>query len=573
MRITGTAVTPFSRPLARAFRRAPLARTSLVLGMGLALSGAARADTCDSLAALKIEHVEILQATWLRDGVFHEDTATGRAGRVYQDLPGFCRVHGVSRPVKGSAIEFDVWMPRDGWTKRLHMVGNGAYSSNIQYAQMAERLRAGDVAVGTNTGHKGGELTFAIGKPESIVDFAHRAVHVSVLAAKALTKAFYSVPPSWSYFSGCSTGGYQGLMEAQRYPDDFDGIIAGAPGNNRANLNMAFLWNFQANRRPGDDATPILPQSKLPMITAAAIKTCDAGDGVTDGVINDPRACRFDPAALLCKAGDQADCLTGEQVEVVRKLYAGPVDVRSGKPIYPGYPVGSEGVVAGEDASHPGWSAYWANNKKPDEPLRLDFFRYWVYNQPDWNWKSFNWGTDIDAIDARIGALFNATNPDLNRFKARRGKLLMFMGWQDPVGAPAEVINYYNDVEARAAGVTEQARREDTQGFVRLYMVPGMAHCAGGPGATNFSSATRDSMPPVKDARHDMSVALQDWVEKGMPPQALIATHFDGPKTARKIAFQRPLCVYPLVARYTGGPQDAASSFACVAPAPAATTN
>jgi feruloyl esterase len=545
-------------PNAVRFRRTLL---PLALAAGLTLGSTARADECADLAKLAIDHVEITTAAWLRDGVFHEDTAIGRAGRVYRDLPAFCRVRGIARPVKGSEIEFEVWLPAAGWTRRLHMIGNGAYTSNIAYAQMVERLRTGDVAVATNTGHKGSELTFAIGKPESITDFAHRAVHESVVAAKEVTKAFYSAAPSWSYFSGCSTGGYQGLMEAQRYPDDFDGIIAGAPGNNRVNLTLAFLWNFKANHRPGDDLNPILPQSKLPMITAAATRACDAADGVRDGVINDPRECRFDPAVLLCKAGDQADCLTGEQVEVVRKLYAGPVDVRTGRNIYPGYTVGSEGIVGGEDASYPGWSGYWANHKKPDEPLRLDFFRYWVYDQPDWNWKSFNWGSDIDAVDARIGALFNATSPDLGRFKARGGRMIMFMGWEDPVGAPAEAINYYNDVEAVSGAAT--------QSFLRLYMVAGMAHCAGGPGATHFSSATRDSMPPVKDARHDMAVALQDWVERGKAPEALVATRFDDPKTRRKIAFQRPVCVYPAVPRYVGGPQDVAASFACVTPAPA----
>jgi len=545
-------------PNAIRFRRTFL---PVALAAGLTLGGTARADECADLAKLAIDHVEITTAAWLRDGVFHEDTAIGRAGRIYWDLPAFCRVRGIARPVKGSEIEFEVWLPAAGWTRRLHMIGNGAYTSNISYAQMVERLRTGDVAVATNTGHKGSELTFAIGKPESIADFAHRAVHESVVAAKAVTKAFYSAAPSWSYFSGCSTGGYQGLMEAQRYPDDFDGIIAGAPGNNRVNLTLAFLWNFKANHRPGDDLNPILPQSKLPLITAAATRTCDAADGVGDGVINDPRECRFDPAALLCKAGDQADCLTGEQVEVVRKLYAGPVDVRTGRNIYPGYTVGSEGIVGGADATYPGWSGYWANHKKPDEPLRLDFFRYWVYDQPDWNWKSFNWGSDIDAVDARIGALFNATNPDLGRFRARGGRMIMFMGWEDPVGAPAEAINYYNDVEAVSGAAT--------QSFLRLYMVAGMAHCAGGPGATHFSSATRDSAPPVKDARHDMAVALQEWVERGKAPEALVATRFDDPKTRRKIVFQRPVCVYPAVPRYVGGPQDAATSFACVTPAPA----
>ncbi|SFV00516.1 tannase/feruloyl esterase family alpha/beta hydrolase [Pseudoduganella namucuonensis] len=533
---------------------------------GLLLAGSALADQCASLSTLKLDGVEIIQARAIADGVFEEDNATGRAGRVFRGLPGFCRVRGVARPVPGSQIEFDIWLPLKGWTRRLHMIGNGAYSSNIGYLQMINRLRAGDVAVATDTGHKGSELTFAIGKPESIFDFSHRAVHTTVNVAKAVTKAYYAAAPAYSYFSGCSTGGYQGLMEAQRYPEDFDGIIAGAPGNNRTALTLAFLWNYHVNHRPGE-VTPILPQTKLPMITAAAVQACDALDGVKDGVINDPQACRFDPAALLCKAGDEAGCLTGEQVEVVRKLYAGPVDARNGKRIYPGYPVGSEGITVGEDDAHPGWSNYWANHKKPGEPLRLDFFRHWVYNDANWDWRAFNWGSDVDAVLARIGATFDANNPDLRRFRARKGKLLMFMGWQDPVGAAGEAINYYNAVEATSPKTSEQARREDTQDFLRLYMVPGMAHCAGGPGATHFNSATRDSMPPVNDAKHDMAIALQDWVERGVAPQALIATRFEpGAKADRKIIFQRPLCVYPQVARYTGGPSESAASFSCVNP-------
>ncbi|HEY1151218.1 MAG TPA: tannase/feruloyl esterase family alpha/beta hydrolase [Pseudoduganella sp.] len=539
-----------------------LKRCSL-LGARVAISVPALADECTSLAELKVPHARITMATEITGGTFNEDTAFGREGRIYKGLPDFCRVRGVASPVPGSEIEFEVWLPRRAsWTRRLHMVGNGAYSSNIYYAQMITRLKRGDVAVATNTGHRGRELTFAIGKPESIVDFAHRAVHESVVAAKAVTKAYYDAPAVYSYFSGCSTGGYQGLSEAQRYPEDFNGIIAGAPGNNRSTLNMAFLWNYKVNHRA--DGSRILPASKLAMITSAVVQKCDRTDGVADGVIGDVNACRFDPAELQCKAGEDAHCLSAEQVEVVRKLYAGPTDVRTGKPLYPGYVFGSEGITGGEESKYPGWSAYWANNAKPDEPLRLDFFRYWVFNDPDWNWKAFNWGSDIDAVNNRIAATFNATNPDLRRFRANGGKLLMFMGWQDPVGAAAEAINYYNDVEGRS---TAADRRRDTQDFLRLYMVPGMAHCAGGPGATHFSTATRDSEPPVSDAKHDMAIALEEWVEQGKAPGALIATKFDEPKGKdRKVVFQRPLCVYPEVARYKGGPEHEASSFACVAP-------
>jgi feruloyl esterase len=522
---------------------------------------AARAAPCADLAGLSLPHVQILLAAPVTNGTFQDDTRLpdGQV-KVYRDLPAFCRVRGVSRPTADSQIAFEVWLPQAGWTHRLHMVGNGAYSSNLYYPEVAQRLRAGDVAVATDTGHRGKDLSFGIGRPEKIADFAHRAVHESVLAAKAVAAAYYGEPVRWAYFSGCSTGGYQALMEAQRYPEDFDGIIAGAPGNNRTGLNMAFLWNYQANHRPGDDQHPLLDAADLKLINRAVMAQCDRLDGVTDGVINDPRICRFDVGALKCVEGQAQGCLTAEQIAAARRIYAGPRDARTGRPIYPGYPFGTEGVMASADDEHPGWTGYWANPDKPTEPQRADFFRYWVFGDPNWSWWSFDWSRDVDAVRAKMSAVFDATSPDLRRFAAHHGKLIMFMGWQDPVGAPPEAINYY------------QAARKATPGadqMLRLYMVPGMAHCAGGPGATNFSSATRDSTPPVRDAAHDMAVALERWVEAGDAPRALIATHYAGEKGDRRVAFQRPLCPYPQVARYRGGPQAEASSFVCAVPQPA----
>jgi feruloyl esterase len=520
---------------------------------------AARADTCSDLKQLKLPHAVVTLATTVTGGVFNDDTRVlDDEVHVHRDLPPFCRVRGVSRPVAGSEIEFEVWLPLSGWTGRLHMVGNGGYSSNIYYAQVAQRLRAGDVAVATNTGHHGVDMSFGFGKPEKIVDFAHRAVHESAVAAKAVTAAYFGAPARYSYFSGCSTGGYQALMEAQRYPDDFDGIIAGDPGNNRTNLNLAFLWNYQANHRPGDDSRQILSTNELKLINRAAVAHCDRLDGVADKVISDPNACRFNLATLQCAKRDSDSCLTPLEIAAARKIYGGPRDARTGKQLYPGYPFGTEGVMASPDDDHPGWSGYWSNPDRPTEPQRVDFFRRWVFDQPDWNWWKFNWGSDVDAVRRKMSATFDANNPDLRRYAARRGKLIMFMGWADPVGAPAEAINYYDAVRARTPGASS---------FLRLYMVPGMAHCAGGPGATNFSSATRDSMPPVHDAAHDMAIALQEWVENGKAPHALIATHYaEGEGAVRKIAFQRPVCVYPQVARYRGGPTTAAASFACAAP-------
>jgi feruloyl esterase len=444
------------------------------------------------------------------------------------------------------------------------MVGNGAYGSNIYWAQLVTRILANDVAVATDTGHNGGELTFGRDHPSAIVDWGGgRAVHESVAAAKAIILAYYGKPQKFSYFSGSSTGGHQALMAAQRDPDDFDGIIAGAPGNNRTHLNLEFLWEFLHNHHPGDNAHPIIPDSKLPMVNAAVTKACDGIDGVVDGVINDPPACHFDLQSLKCAGAEQPDCLTAEQIATMTAIYQGPRDSRTGAQLFPGFPLGSEGIVSGS-ASHPGWSDFWAEPEKPDEPQRADFFRYWVFHDPNWNWWNFNWGSDVDTVNRVMGPVIDAVNPDLSKFRAHGGKLIMFIGWDDPVGSAYEAVDYYKSVVARGKGAGDTAKLRDTQKFMRFYMVPGMQHTAGGPGATNFSTATRDSAPPVSDSKHDMGLALYDWVEKGVEPGALIATHYSsGTGPSGVVEFQRPICVWPQISHYRGGDENAASSFVC----------
>jgi len=313
----GGAVMPATRarvvPPARA--RVMLARALAMAlcagGLLPALGRTAAAAECSELAGVKLEHATVSSAEAVGSGGFGADGTAHPPPAEYSGLPAFCRVRGVSTPVAGSEIGFEVWLPRaKDWSRRLHMVGNGAYSSRIYYAQMVARIRAGDVAVATDTGHQGSELTFAIGHPQRIVDFAHRAVHESVLAAKALTKTYYGASPAFSYFSGCSTGGYQALMAAQRHPQDFDGIIAGDPGNNRSNLTLAFLWNYLSNHPHGDDQHQIVPNEKLLLINRAVVAACDRLDGVTDGVISDPRSCHFDLQSLQCPKDEASDCLT-----------------------------------------------------------------------------------------------------------------------------------------------------------------------------------------------------------------------------------------------------------------------
>ena len=543
-----------------------------LLASCLAAPAAARgAADCTSLKSVDLPHVEIVKAEPVT-GSFTEDVSVGRPSRTYTGLPTFCRVYGFSRPVTGSRIGFEVWMPVAGWSGRIHMVGGGAYVSNISYEQMIPRLREGDVAVGTDTGHTGTDLKFGWHHRERIVDFAYRAVHESIVAAKAITRAYYGEPARQSYFSGCSTGGYQGLSEAQRYPEDFDGIIAGAPGSNRTNLTLAFLWNFLANHRPGDDAHAILSRQDLLLINRAVIARCDKLDGVADGVISYPPACRFDLASLRCKRRAAAgSCLDAEQIAAARKIYQGPRDARTGRQIFPPLPLGSEGILSGPQDTTPGWSGYWSEGANPAEPSRADLMRYWVFDDPRWNWWHFDWGKDVDTVDRRLAAIFNATDANLDPFKSAGGKLIMFIGWEDPVGSAWDTIDYYEAVTALAPGASPAERLAATQAFARLYLIPGMGHCAGGPGASHVSTATRDSTPPVLDAEHDMTRALERWVEDRVPPQALIATHYadaSGERAPgqRPIAFQRPLCVYPLRPVYRGGPASLASSFACAPP-------
>lgn len=517
---------------------------------------------CSDMLRLQLPLAKVTSAEVVAPGAFREPRGDPQQDD-FSGLPAFCRVHGSVRPVSGSDIGFEVWLPLGKWSGRLHMVGNGAYMSRIYWPELANRIRRGDVGVATDTGHEGGSLTFAVGHPQRIIDWGQRAVHATVAVAKLVTKAYFGSPPRYSYFSGCSTGGEQALSEAQRYPEDFNGIIAGDPGNYRTSLNMAFLWQFEKNHRSGADAHPILSVADLQLVHDAVIKSCDGADGVRDGVINDPRDCNFHVASLLCKPGTQGHCLSPEQVSAIRAMYAGPSDPVTGARIYPGYTLGSEGIVVEPGQKLPGWSEYWANPAKRDEPQRVDFFRYWVFANPAWNWRRFDWHTDPAIVSAAIGPKVDAVNPDLHAYAEHGGKLIMFMGWADPVGSAYAAIDYYRQVEeftANHLGIKDAMPA--TRKFVRLYMIPGMGHCAGGPGPTNFSTATRDSTPPARDGRHDMTVALEDWVEGGQPPSTLIGTHYADEKR-KVIAFQRPLCVYPAVARYIGGDVREAKSFRC----------
>lgn len=481
----------------------------------------ARAATCEALTGLTIPNTAIVSATPMAVGQF---TSGGRGGAT-GTAPAFCRVMAVARPVADSEIHLEVWLPAaDAWNGKFLGTGNGGYSGALGYADMESALRKGYATAGSDTGHAGGDLRFAVGHPEKIEDWGWRAVHVMTGTAKLVVRSYYGRLAAQSYFTGCSTGGHQALTEAQRFPDDYDGIVAGAPGNNRVRLNIGFLWSWLALHK--ENADP-LPPGKMRLLQEAAVAACDALDGVKDGVIDDPRACHFDPGTLLCKGPENGSCLTASQVAAVRLIYDGARNPRTGERIFSGWARGSE----------TGWPAYFVGQP---EPARLDFWRDWVFHDPNWDARTFDFDRDVAFAEAQMASL-TAASPDLAGFQKRKGKLVMYNGTADPVVPPGDGIHYYESVQHAMGG------QQETGTFFRYFLVPGMGHCGGGPGPNTF----------------DALAALDRWVTEGAAPDRILATH----STAGAVDRTRPLCPYPQVARWnrSGNLADAAS-YSCAAP-------
>jgi feruloyl esterase len=475
---------------------------------------------CDSLTSLIIPDTTITSAAPVAAGPL---SLPGT--RAPLTVPAICRVLAVSRPTPDSEIHFELWIPpAEAWNGKFEGTGNGGFSSAMEYNRMAEALSRGYATAGSDTGHEGGDLKFGVGHIEKINDWSYRAVHVMTESSKVILRDYYGRFPQYSYFNGCSTGGHQALSEAQRYPDDYDGIVAGDPGNNRIHLMTGFLWAYSALYK---DAASPLPAAKLPLISKAAMEACDANDGVKDGIIGDPRRCKFDPGVLLCKNGDDGSCLTAPQVEAVRKIYAGPVNPRTGEKIFAGFPRGSE----------TGWPGYFVGQPSPS---RNEFWKLWVFNFPEWDWRTFDFDRDLSYADKKM-AVVNALDTNLAPFKAHNGKLVMYHGWADPVVPPEDGVRYYEAVQKTMGGAAK------TTDFFRLFMVPGMGHCAGGVGPNSF----------------DAVGALDQWVSKRQAPQTIVATH----STAGKVDRSRPLCPYPQEAVWKGsGSTDDAASFTCASP-------
>jgi Tannase and feruloyl esterase len=509
-------------------------RAILVLIAG---SVAYAAPTCESLASLALPHTSITAAELHPAG-----DLSFPGGGNQRNLPAFCRVTGSIKPSADSDIRFEVWLPATGWNGKFQGVGNGGFAGSIGFGGLADAVRHNYASASTDTGHSGGgtSATWALLHPEKIIDFGYRAIHETAVTAKAIIERFYGDAPRWSYFNSCSNGGRQALMEAQRYPGDYNGIIAGAPANDWTHLFVESAYNIKATLNlPAD----YIPAAKLPAIQAAALEACDGIDRVKDGVIEDPRQCHFDPSALLCKGAESNSCLTAPQLDALRKLYAGARNSK-GEQIFPGYSPGGEADLAG-------WTS-WITGPAPERSTMFafgtQFFMNMVFDDPNWQYHSFDVDRDMKVTDDKLAKVLNATDPDLGAFRARGGKLIVYHGWADAAIPALNAIRYVDSVDAKMG-------TKDADGFLRLYMVPGMQHCGGGSGTTSFGQ----SGTPAGDRFHDLDAALESWVEQGQAPAQIIA--------ARPPSRTRPLCPYPTIASWKGsGSTDDAANFACVVP-------
>ena len=481
------------------------------------------AASCESLASLKLPDTTITTAESVAAGAFTPPGGRGGRGAAQSDLPAFCRVAATLKPSSDSDIKIEVWLPASNWNGKLQAVGNGAFNGAIGYPAMMTALRAGYATTGTDTGHVGGSGEFALGHPEKVIDFGYRSEHEMTVKAKAIISAFYDNPVKYAYWNGCSAGGRQAMKEAQKYPGDFDGIIAGSPGLDWTGRAVGALRIAQVTK---DEAFRI-PAAKAQLIHKAVLDACDAIDGIKDGVIDNPKKCKFDPGVLECKGADDATCLTKGQAQTARLIYMSPVNPKTKREI--------TGLETGSEL---GWTDMgWTGSARS---TGLDQFRFIVFKDPTWDVDKFNFETDIVRAEETDANMINALDPNLKPFFDRGGKLIQYHGWNDPQISPGNSVQYYQRVASAVGGLAK------AQASHRLFMAPGMGHCGGGEGPNTF----------------DMVAALEQWVEKKQAPDQIIASHSRDGKVDRT----RPLCPYPQVAVYKGsGSTDEAANFVCKA--------
>lgn len=515
-----------------------LLTTAAPVAVGLFSASPAAASTCAQLASLQRPNTTITAAQTIPAGTYQALTG----------LPQFCRVAGFATPTSDSHIGFEVWIPESGWNLKYAQIGCGGYCGSISYSSMAEPLRRGYAVAATDDGHQvtGFDTSWAVGHPEKVIDFGYRSLKETTDVAKDIIMAFESSGARRSYFLGCSDGGREALMEAQRYPRDFDGIEAGSPANYWTHLMTGAVWdqNALAGISSGD-----LSPSDLGVISNAMLAQCAGHDGglSTDQFLNNPLACRFNPAKLP---------LPSDKIKAVEKIFSGPPG------IFPGFRVG------GDEASNllnwPAWLTGISGGGASTgaaEQFGDSFFPSFVFPNSGWTPTTYSPAENAHQADVRVGSILNSVDPNLRPFKSHGGKLIQYVGWGDTAISPVNDIDYHRAVTHEMGG------DEDTADFYRLFMVPGMAHCTGGPGANAFGQVGGPNGPNPSDASDDILTALDRWVEQRNAPDKIVATSYVNGDPTQGVAFQRPLCPFPQFAKYKGtGGTTSAASFACVKP-------
>ena len=507
-------------------------RPTILLKSGFLLASIvpAMAASCESLASYSLPAATITSAAVVDAGKFLPPAPPrgvgpfGGPAPVVKDLPAFCRVTATLKPSLDSDIKVEFWMPVANWNGRLQPTAGGVFLGMISYANMADILRTGTATATSDNGHEGGSASFALGHPEKLRDFADRSGHETLADAKLLIAAFYGKRPSLSLMNECGGGGRTAITEVQRYPEDLDIAMVGGLDTDSTHHTFGQMWVWQATH---NDAASYIPPDKYSVLNKAALDACDGKDGAKDGLIQDPAKCHFDPGVVECKNGDGPGCLTKPQVEAARKIYSPVKNSRTGEyllgPLMPGSELGW-GTMAGAQPF----------------PYSVEFFRYLVFKDPNWDYKSRPVNFDSDVLEANTAEnrIIDANDPDLSRFVARRGKLLLVGGWNDAAIAPSTNYDYYNAVVRKMGGKAKNS--------VRLFMVPGMGHCPGGNGASAFDIDTLSM--------------LNRWRDSGKAPDETIAQHKTNGQPDRKVL----VCAYPKIALYKGsGSIDDPSNFSC----------
>lgn len=563
--------------------RAVLVSTTGFAGV-IGLTRPALADNCTDLANARLSNGAITAAQSMPAGNY-----TAADGGVYSALPAFCRIAATLKPTPESDIKVELWLPSapGAWNGRFVGTGNGGYAGAISYSALAAVLPFGSAVINTDMGSSPANVLDGrplIGARQKQIDFGYRATHLMTLEGKRITEAFYARKPRYSYFTGCSTGGGQALHEAEQFPNDYDGIVGGAPAENRTNLHIEILWQYAVTHAT---AQSLIPESLLQTVTASVLAACGISSGSlpTDAFLTDPRNCQWNARQLLCKPNETANCLNPDQVNALDLIYDGPRDPRTGALIYPGPNRGSESGSYFDIAAQEGITI------GQGEPT-FDGLFYWVFG-PNWDWRTFDYDLDAKKLDRVLGPIENANNANLSAFEQHGGKFLMYHGWADALVPPQNSINYFirlasarrerisdDDSLARAlafhglfmaSGAWAHRERTDdddnglarTLAFYRLFMAPGMGHCGGGPGPNVFGGASNGGGPA--DPAHNVLLALQQWVEQGKAPDRIVATGYSYDGSGRPSAITRPLCVFPKAPLYSGsGNTNDATSFNCV---------